>query len=155
MQTQESQVWGSAGLFPAVWCVIVLWWSPRAVKVPRAVEPPLGVGHLLEFLPCKGIGVRRVWHWTPCPESKKQLVTQIWIKSSERQFPVFNRHWLKVALSGLFLKTLNCSVFHELVWSGLFTMFCEFSINVWFAKCDFFLNHVLKTLRLLPGNVLF
>lgn len=77
MQTQGLQVWGSAGLFPALRCVITLWQSPRAVKVPRACGATLGCGTPREFLPCKGIGVRRVWHWTPCPELK----TNWWHKS--------------------------------------------------------------------------
>lgn len=41
------------------------------------VKPPLGVGDASEFLPCKGISVRRVWHRTPCPELKINR----WLKS--------------------------------------------------------------------------
>lgn len=52
-----------------------------------------------------------------------------------------------MALSGQFLKALSCSVFSELVQSGLFPNFCELLVKVWFANCDFFLDHVLKTLR--------
>ena len=74
-------------------------------------------------------------------------MTQIGIKSTEKQFPIFNKDGPKVALSDWFQKALSCSVFSKFVQSGLFPKFFELLVNVWFANCDFFLDRAFKTLR--------
>jgi len=85
------------------------------VKVLRACEATFGCGRL-EGVPAlqrhhsaKGVTQNTL------PGIKNQSMTQIWIKSTEKQFPIFSKDWLKVTLSGQFLKALSCSVFYELI----------------------------------------
>lgn len=120
--------------------VILLW------RCCMLVKAPLGVGDLNEFLPCKGISVRRVWPRTPCPELKINW----WLKSGSNplrsSFPFSTRIGWRWPWVANFWKPSVAQFFMKLS-ELVFPKFCELLVNVWFANCDFFLDHILKTLR--------